>query len=187
MLYFHIMKLSRSFLVCTHPLKSSPSQSHHRHPPHLSLIHCPTIPHHPTCHILLLFHSLPTRGTTRKTSHPKERPQDTAQTPRQAEQAAEVERGSRVRGEGDTDLQAALGVPLSLSMRAHSMKLDMVQKEAVPTEFLGVGLLGFGLILFQDLVSHWEMFSCGKFFFYLREGSRGLRWLDIWVYVGGRL
>lgn len=46
------------------------------------------------------------------------------------------------------------GSPLFLSIRAHSIKLLIVQNEAVPTEFLGVGLFGFGLIWFQDLVSH---------------------------------
>ena len=49
-------------------------------------------------------------------------------------------------------------------MRAHSMKLDMVQKEAVPPEVLGVGDLGFGLILFQDLVSHWGIVSWWEVF-----------------------
>ncbi len=46
------------------------------------------------------------------------------------------------------------GSPLSLSILAHSMKLLMVQKDAVPTEFLGVGVFGFGLIWFHDFVSH---------------------------------
>ena len=96
-------------------LESNPSQSH-RHPPPQNF--SPSRPSialpSPSSRTSKHATSLPTRGTTRKTGHPEERPQDTAQTPRQAEQTAEVERGSRVRGEGDPDLQAALGVPAVL-------------------------------------------------------------------------
>ena len=38
------------------------------------------------------------------------------------------------------------GSPLSVSILAHSIKSLMVQNDAVPTEFFGVGLFGFGFI-----------------------------------------
>ena len=46
------------------------------------------------------------------------------------------------------------GSPLPASILAHSIKSLMVQNDAVPTEFGGVGLFGFGFILFHDFVSH---------------------------------
>lgn len=49
-------------------------------------------------------------GATGKASDTKERPQDTAEASSQAEEAAEIERGSRIRREGDADLQAPLRV-----------------------------------------------------------------------------
>lgn len=49
-------------------------------------------------------------GATGKASEPKERPKDTAEASSQAEEAAEIERGSRIRREGNADLQAPLWV-----------------------------------------------------------------------------
>lgn len=52
--------------------------------------------------------------------------------------------------------------PVILSFLLHEMKLLLVQKDAVPTEFFGVGDFGLMLIWFHDLVSHWPNSRCQR-------------------------
>lgn len=61
------------------------------------------------------------------------------------------------------------GSPLSLSIRAHSTKLLMVQNDAVPTEFFGPGTLGLGLIWFHEFVLHCPISDVSASTFFLKN------------------
>lgn len=108
--------------------------------------------------------SFTSRGATGKASDPKERPKDTAEASSQAEETAEIERGSRIRREGDADLQAPLRVA---AVFVDPGAFHKVAHGAVPTEFFGPGTLGLGLIWFHDLVLHCPIsdVSASTFFF----------------------